>query len=87
VSKNEPDGFRVPIHRSLIDPLMMGGIPRHIALLNGFVTLIVVMGAHNLWMLPLGIMSHVILATLHRRDKHILGVIKANLSRPSYLRS
>lgn len=84
---SEPEGFRVPIHRSLTEPLMMGGIPRHIALINGFATLIVVMGAHNLLVLPVGIFSHMILMALYKRDKHMLSVIKTNLSRPSHLRS
>jgi type IV secretion system protein VirB3 len=85
--EQEPTGFRVPIHRSLIEPVMMGGIPRNIALLNGFATFSLVMGAHNLWVLPLGIISHLVLMALYRRDKHILAIIKANLSRPSYLRA
>lgn len=84
---DDPEGFRVPIHRSLTQPLMMGGIPRNIALLNGFLTFILVMGAHNLWVLPLGILGHVTLVALYRRDEHMLSVIKANLSRPSHLRS
>lgn len=83
----EPEGFRVPIHRSLTEPLMMGGIPRHLALLNGFLTFILVMGAHNLWVLPAGVLGHLILVGLYRRDKHMLSVIKTNLSRPSHLRS
>jgi type IV secretory pathway TrbD component len=83
----DPEGFRVPVHRSLTEPLMLGGIPRYIALLNGFATFALVMGAHNLWVLPLGIASHLLLVALYRRDKHILSIIKANLSRPPFLRS
>jgi type IV secretory pathway TrbD component len=86
VSEQEPEGFRVPIHRSLTEPLMMAGIPRRIAILNGFATFAMVMGAHNLWVVPLGIVSHLVLLALYRRDQYILSIIKANLSRPSFLR-
>ena len=82
-----PEGFNVPIHRSLTTRVMLGGIPRKIAILNGTVIIALVVGAHNLWVLPVGILSHLVLVALHRRDQDILVVIKRNLSRPSYLRS
>jgi type IV secretory pathway TrbD component len=86
VSEHEPEGFRVPIHRSLTEPLTMAGIPRNMAILNGFATFALVMGAHNLWVVPVGVISHLVLLALYRRDEHILPIIKANLSRPSFLR-
>jgi type IV secretion system protein VirB3 len=82
-----PEGFSVPIHRSLTTPIMIGGLPRKIAILNGTVIIAFVVGAHNLWILPLGIFTHLILAVLHRRDAQILQVIKRNINRPPSLRS
>lgn len=82
-----PEGFRVPIHRSLTVPVMLGGLPRKIAILNGTLVISFVVGAHNLWILPLGILSHLVLVALHRHDPHILSVLKRNLNRPSLLRS
>lgn len=82
-----PDGFSVPIHRSLTAPVMLGGLPRHIAILNGTVIISFVLGAHNLWVLPVGILSHFVLVALHKRDPHILPIIKRNLNRPPFLRS
>jgi type IV secretory pathway TrbD component len=81
-----PEGFMVPIHRSLTMPVMLGGLPRKIAILNGTVIISFVLGAHNLWILPIGILSHLVLVALHRRDPDILLVLKRNLSRPSSLR-
>jgi type IV secretion system protein TrbD len=82
-----PEGFSVPIHRSLTAPVMLGGLPRKIAILNGTVIISFVVGAHNLWILPLGILSHLVLIALHRRDPEILAVLKRNINRPSFLRS
>lgn len=82
-----PEGFSVPIHRSLTMPVMLGGLPRHIAILNGTLIISFVLGAHNLWILPVGILTHLVLVALHRRDQDILPIIKRNLKRPSYLRS
>lgn len=82
-----PEGFSVPIHRSLTVPVMLGGLPRKIAILNGTVIIAFVVGAHNLWILPIGIVTHLVLVALHRRDPEILAVLKRNINRPSYLRS
>jgi len=81
-----PEGFNVPIHRSLTTPVMLGGLPRHIAIINGTVIISFVLGAHNLWVLPVGIVSHLVLVALHKSDADILSVIKRNLNRPSFLR-
>ena len=87
MSHVEPEGFRIPIHRSLAEPIMMGGVPRNIAIANGVAVVSCVLGAHNLWILPIGILSHVVLVALHRRDKEILSVLKRNLAKPPHLRA
>jgi type IV secretory pathway TrbD component len=81
-----PEGFYVPIHRSLTTKVMLGGIPRKIAIINGTMIISLVVGAHNLWVLPVGVLSHLVLVALHRRDQDILTVIKRNLNCPSVLR-
>lgn len=82
-----PEGFSLPIHRSLTTPITLGGLPRKIAILNGTLVISFVVGAHNLWILPLGIFSHLVLVALHRHDSQILSVLKRNINRPSFLRS
>lgn len=84
--ENMPEGFSIPIHRSLTMPVMLGGLPRKIAILNGTLIISFVIGAHNLWILPVGILSHLILLALHRRDPQILAVLKRNFNRPPMLR-
>ena len=87
MNHEEPEGFRIPVHRSLAEPIMMGGIPRNIAIANGIAVVSFVLGAHNLWILPVGIVSHIILVALHRRDHAILSILKRNLAKPPILRA
>ena len=82
-----PNGFIVPIHRSLTMSVMIAGLPRKIAILNGTVIIAFVIGAHSLWILPVGIVTHLVLVALHRRDPEILAVLKRNINRPPHLRS
>jgi len=30
-----PEGFEVPVHRALVEPILLGGVPRTIAIVNG----------------------------------------------------
>ena len=32
---NSINGFEIPLHRSLTDPILMGGAPRTVAIING----------------------------------------------------
>lgn len=86
MSSVEPEGFKIPIHRSLTQPILMGGLPRNIAIGNAVAVVSFVLGAHNLWVLPIGLLSHLVLVALHQSDKQILSVLKRNLKRPSFLR-
>ncbi|HET7317334.1 MAG TPA: conjugal transfer protein, partial [Sphingomicrobium sp.] len=34
-SSKPPQGFEAPVHRALVEPILLGGAPRAIAILNG----------------------------------------------------
>jgi type IV secretory pathway TrbD component len=48
-SNNLASGFEVPLHRSLTEPIMMGGAPRTVAIANGTLSAAVGLGLH-LWL-------------------------------------
>ena len=41
-------GFEVPLHRSLTEPILLGGAPRNVAILNGTLAAVVGLGL-QLW--------------------------------------
>lgn len=41
-------GFEVPLHRSLAEPILLGGAPRNVAILNGTLAAVVGLGL-QLW--------------------------------------
>ena len=43
------DGFEVPLHRSLTEPILRGGAPRAVAIANGTVAAAAGLGLH-LWL-------------------------------------
>ena len=60
------DGFEVPLHRSLTEPILLGGAPRTVAIANGTLAAAVGLGLH-LWLpgLALWLVGHA-LAVLGR---------------------
>jgi len=49
------NGFEVPIHRSLTQQIMLAGVPREIAILNGTTVAAFGLGLHSYWSIPVGI--------------------------------
>lgn len=74
---NEPDpaGWHVPVHRSLTEPLLIGGIPRQTAILLGTFT-----GATGLyitlWVVPVALLLWVALAAWARHDPQGMAVCR-----------
>lgn len=46
------DGFEVPLHRSLAEPILMGGAPRNVAIINGTLAAALGLGL-QLWIVGL----------------------------------
>jgi type IV secretory pathway TrbD component len=67
-------GFEVPLHRSLIEPITMMGLPRSVAL--GLWTGIAafLFGGHQLWILPVGLLLHVACVAAAKADPYIFDV-------------
>lgn len=78
---NEADGFEVPLHRSLTEPILLAGVPRKIALLNGTLMAAFALGAQSLIAVPIGILFHIIFALLTQIDPNFFDVLLANLKR------
>ena len=73
------EGFEVPIHRSLTQQIMLGGVPREIAILNGTITAAIVLGMHSLMGLPLGVIIHAATLVLAKRDPEFFNVFRRQI--------
>ena len=61
-------GYTVPIHSSLTSPLLMGGVPRQLAILNATIAAAVVFGLHSLYIIPISVLIHVAAVILAKKD-------------------
>ena len=68
------EGLDVPLHRSLVDPILVGGLPRSLAYLLWTGASAFVFGLHQGWMLPMAMGLHVLFATVARSDPYFFDV-------------
>lgn len=78
------EGFEIPIHRSLTQTILIAGVPREFALLNGTLTAALVFGMHSFLTLPLGLVAHVFAVGLTKRDPQFLQTFRRHLHQRTY---
>ena len=86
VAAQHIEGFRIPVHRSLTQPIMMAGAPRAATILNGTLAAALGLGL-QLW--PVGItiwaLSQTACVFAAKRDPLFLDVLRRHLRQKSYL--
>ncbi|MCZ4292252.1 VirB3 family type IV secretion system protein [Hoeflea alexandrii] len=83
---NDIPGFVVPVHRALTEPILLGGAPRAIAILNGTLAAALGLGL-RLWLvgLVLWAIGHAVAVWAARHDPLFADVGRRHLRIPSHL--
>ena len=79
-------GFEAPVHRALTEPILLGGAPRAIAILNGTLSAAIGLGL-RLWIagLLLWIIGHMAAVWAARRDPAFVEVVRRHVRYPLHL--
>ena len=79
-------GFVAPVHRALTEPILMGGAPRSVAILNGTLAAALGLGL-RLWLagLLLWFIGHMAAVWAAKRDPAFVNVVRQHLRTPSHL--
>jgi type IV secretion system protein VirB3 len=80
------EGFEAPIHRSLVEPVLLGGAPRGAAILNGTLAAALGLGL-QLWIagLALWMIGHSICVFAAKRDPAVAPVLVRHLRQKGHL--
>jgi type IV secretion system protein VirB3 len=83
---SEVPGFAVPLHRALTEPILLGGAPRAIAILNGTLAAALGLGL-RLWLVGLVLFAvgHLTAVWAAKRDPLFVEVVRRHLRIPSFL--
>jgi len=79
-------GFTAPVHRALTEPILLGGAPRTLAIVNGTLAAAIGLGL-RLWAvgLVLWLVGHLLAVWAARRDAQIVDVARRHLRFPTWL--
>ena len=82
----EVPGFTVAVHRALTEPILLGGAPRAIAIMNGTLAGAVGLGL-RLWLVGIAIwaIGHVAAVWAAKRDPLFVDVVRRHLRIPAHL--
>ena len=81
------EGFETPIHASLGSPILLGGAPRALAIVNGTLAGAIGLGL-RLWLAGLAIwaIGHALSVWAARRDPQFVDVARRHLNYPTWVR-
>lgn len=80
------EGFEIPLHSSLTEPILLAGAPRSIAIVNGTVAAALGLGL-RLWIagLLLWVIGHSVAVFAAKRDPDFAEVLRRHLRQRPYL--
>jgi type IV secretion system protein VirB3 len=80
------EGFEAPVHRSLVEPVLLGGAPRGVAILNGTLAAALGLGLQQ-WVagLFLWTIGHSLCVFAAKRDPDFAAVLVRHLRQRAYL--
>ena len=83
----EVPGYTVPLHRSLAEPILLGGAPRAIAIMNGTLAGAIGLGL-RLWLVGFAIwaIGHALSVWAAHRDPLFVDVARRHLKYPVWMR-
>ncbi len=87
MDENEPvTGFYAPVHRALTEPILLGGAPRAVAIINGTLAAAIGLGL-RLWIVGIVIwlVGHVAAVWAAKRDPAFVDVVRRHLRYPQHL--
>jgi type IV secretion system protein TrbD len=79
-------GYYAPVHRALTEPILLGGAPRAVAILNGTLAAAIGLGL-RLWIAGAAIwlIGHLAAVWAAKRDPAFVEVVRRHLRYPQHL--
>jgi len=84
--EEEVAGFYAPVHRALIEPILLGGAPRAVAIVNGTLAAAIGLGL-RLWLAGglIWLIGHLAAVWAAKRDPAFVDVVRRHLRYPQHL--
>jgi type IV secretory pathway TrbD component len=77
--------MKVPLFHALTERIMIGGIPRKIAICGGTVAASLILGLQNIYVIPCVIVAYIVLALLYKLDAYFLEILAEHIKEDDHL--
>jgi type IV secretion system protein VirB3 len=87
IERSEPvAGYYAPVHRALTEPILLGGAPRAVAIVNGTLAAAIGLGL-RLWIAGgvLWLIGHLAAVWAAKRDPAFVEVVRRHLRYPQHM--
>ena len=87
IERDEPAaGYYAPVHRALTEPILLGGAPRAVAIVNGTLAAAIGLGL-RLWIAGgvLWLIGHLVAVWAAKRDPAFVEVVRRHLRYPQHM--
>jgi type IV secretion system protein TrbD len=87
IERDEPvAGYYAPVHRALTEPILLGGAPRAVAIVNGTLAAAIGLGL-RLWIAGgvLWLIGHLAAVWAAKRDPAFVEVVRRHLRYPQHM--
>lgn len=83
---DKPEGYEIPLNLSLTQPVLMAGVPRAVAIINGTAAAALSLGLQVWWLgIPLGLCMHATSVALTKADPRWLDIFRRQIRLPAHL--
>lgn len=79
------EGYEVPLHKALTEVILLGGVPRTLAFLLWTTASAIGFGLHQVWVIPVAVVAHMIFSLLAKRDPFFSRYSSGRLRLPNSL--
>jgi type IV secretory pathway TrbD component len=85
-SEGTIEGFEAPLHRALVEPILLGGAPRSLAIVNGTAAAALGLGLQQ-WLagLIVWLVGHSLMVFAAKRDPDFAPILARHLRHKGYL--
>lgn len=83
---SEIPGYRVPVHRAVLTPSLLLGVPRRFAILNASLFAALVLGLQVWWAVAPGLLIHLAAARYSRQDPWFFEITLRHLRQRAWYR-
>lgn len=75
----KPEGYYIPIHKSLVDPLLIGGIPRNLCLALWSCGIAIGVMLKMYWFFIVVISTHFVVLRMTKKDPDFFATVLSHL--------